>query len=326
MNKPKKTKILFIYDDIRTFIQKDLDILRKHFVVKTLKYTGKKDIPKLIFGVLTSDINLSWFALSYATMAVFFSKLFGKKSIVIAGGWDVVNMPEIGYGALLSDRNKKMIPFTLQKATKVIAVSTYTRKEALQCVDNVKIDVVMHGFDHLNFFPKGDKEKIAISVGGITSQTLKRKGLEAFVKSAAFLPEINFILVGAYKDESINYLKSIASPNVEFTGFISEKELISLFQKSKVYVQVSAHEGFGCSLAEAMLCECIPVVSNRGAIPEVVGDAGIYAEYDNPKDIANKIEQALRSDMEKNARKRIKDLFPINKRETELVNIINNIK
>lgn len=71
-------------------------------------------------------------------------------------------------------------------------------------------------------------------------------------------------------DDSIDYLKSIATPNVEFTGFVAEDELIKWYQKAKVYNQPSWHEGFGISVAEAILCECIPVVSDCGALPEVV--------------------------------------------------------
>ena len=87
----RKTKILFIYDEMRTFVKKDLENLQKHFIVKPLKYTSKKDVIKILYGVLTTDVSFSWFALGYATVAVFFSKMLRKKSIVVAGGWDVVD-------------------------------------------------------------------------------------------------------------------------------------------------------------------------------------------------------------------------------------------
>lgn len=321
----KKIKILFIYDEMRTFIKKDLELLQKHFIVKQLKYTGKKDIIKILFGVLTTDVNFSWFALGYATVAVFFSKIFKKKSVVVAGGWDVVSMPEIGYGAMRSTRHKKRATFALNYSDKVLAVSESIKKDALQYAHGHNIEVLYHGFDINKYTPNGLKEKLVITVGGVTNQTLQRKGLETFVKSAKYLPDIRFILIGKHIDRSIDYLRSIASSNVEFTGFVTDEELIKYYQKAKVYVQVSAHEGFGCSLAEAMLCECVPVVTDRGAIPEVVGDTGFYAAYNNPKDTALKIKEALDSNLGRTARERITRLYPLEKREKELIKAINSL-
>ncbi len=97
-------------------------------------------------------------------------------------------------------------------------------------------------------------------------------------------------------------------------------------QRAKVYVQVSAHEGFGCSLAEAMLCECVPVVTDRGAIPEVVGDTGFYVPFGDSKVAATKIKDAMMATKNgKRARERIVNLFPLQKRERDLVKEIDSL-
>src|SRR5438093_13281517 len=115
-------------------------------------------------------------------------------------------------------------------------------------------------------------------------------------------------------------MKSIASPNVTFTGFLSDERLLDLLRKTSVYVQASTHEGFGCSLAEAMLCGCAPVVSDRGAIPEVVGDAGIYVEPHNPRSIGEGIRFAASQPvLGVRARERIVDLFPLEARRKALL-------
>lgn len=310
---------------MRTFVKKDLEILKEAFEVRTLKYSNKKDIPKLIWGVLTTDVNFSWFVLGYATTAVFFSKLFGKKSIVVAGGWDVVCMLEIGYGAMQSPKRVRYTKFALKFADRVLSVSKSTDMEVRQWVYSCKSLVLDHGFDSELFKPYGEKENLVITVGGVNQQTIIKKGLKTFVESAQFIPEIRFILIGKHQDESIQYLKSIASENVEFTGYISFNELIQYYQKAKVYVQVSGHESFGCSVAEAMLCECVPVVTNRAAIPEVVGDTGFYVGFNDPIETAEKIKIALMSDKGKAARERVKTLFPVEKRETELLNVIYEV-
>ena len=71
-----------------------------------------------------------------------------------------------------------------------------------------------------------------------------------------------------------------------------------------------------------MLCECVPVVTNRGAIPEVVGNAGYYAEYGDIKGTAEMITKGLTSTIGRDARNKIISDFPLERRKTILLNII----
>ena len=158
-----------------------------------------------------------------------------------------------------------------------------------------------------------------VTTGNVIKSNLTRKGLETFVKSARFLPEADFVLIGRHMDDSIDYLKAIATSNVKFTGYVSLDKLIDYYQRAKVYVQVSAHEAFGIALGEAMLCECVPVVTDRGALPEVVGDTGFYVPYGEPEATAEAISKALNCGKGKEAGERIKEMFPPEKRERELV-------
>ena len=66
--------------------------------------------------------------------------------------------------------------------------------------------------------------------------------------------------------------------DLDFTGYVDDEQLLQYYQKAKVYVQFSKHEGFGASVVEAMLCECVPLVSNKGSLPEVVGGYGLVAD------------------------------------------------
>ena len=322
----KKPKILFVCPYFSSFIQIDLDLLKKHFDVKIGHYTSIWSIPKILRGVMWSDLTFSWFADTHAFWAVLLSKLFRKKSIVVASGYSVANMPEINYGLIISPKSARRVKYVLENADKVLAVSEFNKKEILKYVDNKNIRLIYHGVDYNKFKPQRKKEdKLVITVGNVRNSTLKRKGLETFVISAKFLPHIEFVLIGKHLDDSIRHLKSIAASNVKFTSFISDEDLLRYYQRAKVYVQVSAHEGFGLSLAEAMLCECIPVVTERGAIPEVAGDTGFFVPYGDPEATAEAVKEALNSNKGKEARKRIKNMFPIEKRDKELKEVINNI-
>jgi glycosyltransferase involved in cell wall biosynthesis len=166
---------------------------------------------------------------------------------------------------------------------------------------------------------------LVITVANITGLTLKKKGLDTFVKASAYLPNIRFILVGKYDNSSVEPLKRIAGSNVIFIGYVSDDSLVALYRKAKVYCQLSAHESFGVALAEAMACGCVPVVTRRYALPEVVGDAGFYVPHGDPKATAEAIKKALKSNKGKLARERIRTYFSLETREQKLINEIINL-
>jgi glycosyltransferase involved in cell wall biosynthesis len=186
--------------------------------------------------------------------------------------------------------------------------------------------MIYHGFlnnildNNKNFV----KENIVITIGGVSSETIVVKGLRLFVESTKLLPDTKFLLIGPDRDGSLSHLKEIAPKNVEFLGGVYGRELDEICGRAKVYVQASAHESFGCSLAEAMLCECIPVVSRNGAIPEVVGDAGFYLDELTAEKLAENIRRALTmaEDAGQKARDRIVKNFPLARRRQQLLEAV----
>ncbi len=319
--KKRKPRVLLTYDNPQPFVLRDLEIFKKNFEAVSFRYTGKKSLPRLSASVAKTDLNFSWFVLGYATSSVLFSKTFRKKSIVNAGGWDVLNMPEIAYGAMRTEDRVKKTTFALKEADRVLTVSESMKADVLKWVDR-DVDVIHLGFDTDHYVPRGKKESMVLTVGNVSKQNLKRKGLETFVRAAKHLPDVPFVLIGSVKDGVKRHLEPILSPNVRMTGYAEDNELLEYFRRSKVYVQVSAHEGFGCSMAEAMLCECYPVVTDRGAIPEVVGDTGTYVQYEDAEATAEAIAKALEDGDGAKARERISREFPAEKRERKLVTTI----
>jgi glycosyltransferase involved in cell wall biosynthesis len=329
-----KKRILFISQKLNaTFMKNDLKILQKYYDVIVLdKSKGSKDLNKKVFKLLLRkkvDLIFIWFASYNFAKIIFYSKLFRVPSVVIAGGYDVAGVEDIGYGQFSLDSHvKRKTRFVLKHASILLPVSKFTKNEVFSRIKPKRVDMIYNGVDTKKFkFLKNEKEEIALTVGIVKESNLERKGIKAFVKTAKLLPNVRFVVIGKFADNSIDYLKSIAPSNVEFTGFVTEQDLIKWFQRAKVYVQLSKHEAFGISVAEAMLCGCIPVVCNCGALPEVVGNCGYKIPYGDIENTANAIKKALNLSSEKSieARDRIKSEFSLKKREDLLLTSINNL-
>lgn len=313
-------KIAFIFYDLSSFVRQDRDILARHFKVEAINYRRPYDIFKIIASIWNSDASFSWFASGHSFLAVLFSRLFGKKSIVVAGGYDVAYVPGLDYGQFTKSFLKRsMTIFSLRYADLILPVSEFTKKEVLRWATPQKNHVIYNGIDLERFKSGSGKEDLVITVGAVSRSNIRRKGLETFVKSARMVPEARFVVIGREQDDSIDRLRSLASSNVSFTGYVSDEELLLWYQRARVYVQASAYESFGMSLAEAMLCECVPVVTEKGALPEVVGDTGFYVAYEDEKATARGIKEALGSNKGAEARRRIEELFSLTRREKALI-------
>ena len=204
----------------------------------------------------------------------------------------------------------------------------------MEAIDNTKIPdnklrMIYHGFSEETF--KRDrrvkKRNLVITIAKITNESAVNKGLELFVKSAKFIPDVEFMLIGPDIDGTGECLRKTSPKNVTFSGGIYGKSLAEICNQAKVYVQSSIHESFGCSVAEAMLCGCVPVVSNTSALPEVVGDTGLYIRNFAPEELAAQINDALEISHKKEDEviNRIRERFHLSLRKQRILEEIDRL-
>ena len=322
------TKILFIGNLSTSFVRHDYEILSKHFDVIVIEPPKTKlgwlKYPFVIARALHhNDLSFSWFAGWHSLFPVMISKIWRKKSVVVVGGYDAAYVPEINYGAFTNIKERIPAKFVLKHADSLLPVSEFTMNEVLSKVKPKSMRLIYNGIDIDKFKPNREKENIVITVGGVGKKNLKRKGIENFVRVASQFPDIPFVVIGKFKDNAIGYLGTFATPNVTFTGFVSNEELIRWYQKAKVICQLSYYEAFGLAPAEGMACGCIPVVTKeRTGMPEFIGNAGLYAPYGDLQKIADAIKKALNvTDKSKRARKQIES-FSLKRREKELLKVL----
>ena len=76
---------------------------------------------------------------------------------------------------------------------------------------------------------------------------------------------------------------------VKIIGYVSEKELIALYNLADIYLFPSLYEGFGLPILEAQACGCPVITSNISSCPEVAGDAAIIVNPYSVNEIAENI-------------------------------------
>ena len=320
-------KVAFVYYSFSSFVKNDYEILSKHFDVIKVNYRQIWDVYKIMMAVMRSDVSFTWFAGGHAVIAVLFSKIFRKKSIVIAGGGDVASVPEIDYGGMRQGtRSRVFAKFVLENADVILAVSKFTEQEVLKHAKPKKTIVVYNGVDVNKFVSCGENREVVVTtVAHRGKNVIKLKGIKTFSETATYFPTIKFIVIGLSGKRG-SFLDELNPPkNVEFVSFLPNEELIRYYQKARIYCQLSYRESFGMALAEAMSCGCVPVVTDRGALPEVVGDTGFCVPYGDPKATVEAIKDALNSNKGKEARERIKNMFAIEKRSEKLIELINEL-
>lgn len=202
---------------------------------------------------------------------------------------------------------KLLIPFILKRADAVVVPSIYVKneiKKRYNTQDN-KI-VVIYGGQDSYFSQIKDREKI---------DTLKKKyriseeycftnatnherkniyGLiDAFVKIDKF-NQYQLIMTGLLPEKTIEELKDYIhrlgfDKKIKYLGFVSKEDLCTLYSGAKIFVFPSFEEGFGFPVLESAACGCLPICSDTGSLPEIIGNKRLLF---NPRDI-NSIVQKM---------------------------------
>jgi len=194
------------------------------------------------------------------------------------------------------------------RAARIITISEFTAGEIVRLlgVDRDRIAVCTPGAPawsprdtkprdgYVLFFGTLEPRK---NVGGLLDayEQLVARGARS---SQARVPEL--VLAGKAIDESREWLDRIARPplagSVRHIGYVDPANRRVLYDGARLLVQPSFDEGFGMPVLEAMSVGVPVVAANRGALPEVLGDAGLLVDPEQPSQIAEAIARMLTDD------------------------------
>ena len=205
-----------------------------------------------------------------------------------------------------------LVPRTLARATRVIAVSEFTRRDILARypIPPGKIVVTPEGADP-RFRPCASPETASVlSRYGLSSGFIfslgrlnRRKNLERVLNAYARLRGQGLaqvpLVIGGKPDygvrEALRRAKlSEGASSVRFTGLIPDDDLPAFYNGAACFVYASLFEGFGLPALEAMACGTPVVASNRTSIPEVVGDAAITVDPESVDALADAMARILK--------------------------------
>jgi glycosyltransferase involved in cell wall biosynthesis len=112
------------------------------------------------------------------------------------------------------------------------------------------------------------------------------------------LPEL--VLAGQATEESRPWLDRIVRPplagRVRHLGYVDPADRRKLYEGARVLIQPSFEEGFGLPVLEAMTIGVAVVAANRGALPEVLGDAGLLFMAEDSDALASALDRLLDDD------------------------------
>ncbi|MEE9166460.1 MAG: oligosaccharide flippase family protein [Candidatus Neomarinimicrobiota bacterium] len=322
----ERKKVLFFSTFTTPFIEIDRRIMQEIAEVRSVTAKRFTAIARIKWSILSSHVVVAWFASTYSALAVSLARLFRKKSIVIVGGADVVVDRGLGYGMVTSRWKERFVKYSLRNATYVLPTSKYLMESARMMgdYDGGNMRLVSPGLDSNIWVAAGKKERLILTVAACpTEKRLRIKGIDILIDAARLVPEAEFLVVGVEK-RILELLPGEIPPNVTTMPFLGEGELLEYYQRAQVYCQPSRIESFSFSLAQGMLCECIPVGTHIGGIPEVMGKSGFLVPPENSESLASALKKALKANtrMGEAARSHVQREFSLQRRSKELEQLI----
>ena len=206
----------------------------------------------------------------------------------------------------------------LKRAATFLAISEFTRQEGLAHLDAPpnRIVNVATAIEPC-FCPQRIDDATAAQLRqkfGLTRPFIlntggadERKNLPRLIQAYAALPAPlhaghQLLLAGKMPEGNIAEFKHLAKSaglkpdELCFTGYVTDEELIQLYNLCQLFVFPSWHEGFGLPALEAMACGAPVIGANTSSLPEVIDLAAALFDPRDVNSIATKMSQALKDE------------------------------
>ncbi len=193
--------------------------------------------------------------------------------------------------------------WAIWRSDAIITISEFSKAELLKyyAVDKNKIYVIPKGCSESY---KADKSKsrmvrekfnithsYIMTMGGSEYRKNVKTVLAAYDKNFADVYDL-IVVGGAWQDVDLSK-KYQHDPQVKFLQGVSDEDLQALYNGAEVFVFASIYEGFGLPMLEAMHCGTPVVAAAASCLPEVAGEAALYFEPLDAKDLSRVLKKIL---------------------------------
>ncbi|HEX9385551.1 MAG TPA: glycosyltransferase family 1 protein [Anaerolineales bacterium] len=200
------------------------------------------------------------------------------------------------------------LPILARRVRKIFTPSEYVKQKVMRRFGIKDVTVTPNGIDPFIFHPDTKQKMLDLPkcyilfVGCLEPRKNLDLLLSAWNEIKSNFKETWLTIVGV----SGNVFKPVKfAPEVErvrFLGYVEDEALAGLYANAVVLVLPSQDEGFGLPALEAMASGTPVIVSDGGALPETVGDAGLIFCLSNPFGLSNSLKECmsnahLRSDL-----------------------------
>lgn len=177
----------------------------------------------------------------------------------------------------------------LKQADAIICISESTRQDAINfcpSIDPSKFHVVHLAVDHEKFYPDpllGDDnlKDTVLWVG----QRGGHKRFDLAVKALNHNNDLKFGIVGpSLTKQEIILLEKFCFNRWHYLGSVNETRLRQIYSSVFALIYPSDYEGFGLPILEAMACGCPVLAAKTSSLPEVGGNAAVYANSQTTDD------------------------------------------
>lgn len=225
-----------------------------------------------------------------------------------------------------------LLGVTVRKASRIIAVSEATKFDLIRFFPDFpssRIRVIHHGVN-ADFFaaepPENERDALLghygltsgsyiLYVGAIQPRKNLVRLVSAFESAKLHHPDMKLVIVGekAWLSDSIidRMNRSPFAEDIVRTGKALFRELPVWYRNARLFAFPSLYEGFGLPVLEAFASGTPVLLGNASSLPEVGGEAALYADPYSESDIAGKLsllwaDDALREDLRKKGLERVK--------------------
>ncbi len=201
----------------------------------------------------------------------------------------------------------RLLPQAARLADRIITVSQNTADDLIAEVPEAdgKVDTIPLGVaqpepiaDNAELPGLNLDEPFLLFVGTLEPRKNLRRLMEAYSRlTDQQQSDARLVIVGGSGWGGVDARSMAAEFGVtertEVLGYVSEPQLIALYEKALFLAMPSLYEGFGLPLLEAMIRGTPVLTSNRASMPEVAGDAGLLVEPDDVESIRSGLERML---------------------------------